>query len=108
MPYSPKQPEQAVIVHFQYGRTDLQPLSEIEARLEAAIKNAGVGEFDGDEIAEDGSDGSLYMYGPDADNLFAIVQPILNSSDFMQGAFVTVRYGPPQVSTKEFKVKIGV
>ena len=103
----PMVPEHAVIVHFNYGKTDLQPIFDLGDELEAAINNAGVGEFDGNEIARDGSDGSLYMYGPDADRLFESVRPVLESSEFMQGAIVTIRYGPPQDGVEEREVKIG-
>ena len=89
-------PEQAVIVHFSYGSTDLQPLSALEDKLEHAIAAAGVGEFDGNEVAADGSDGYLYMYGQDADRLFEAVEPVLESSQFMRGAKVIKRYGPPE------------
>lgn len=103
----PRVPEHAVIVHFSYGKTDLQPIFDLEDELEAAINNAGVGEFDGNDIAQDGSDGSLYMYGPDADRLFESVRPVLESSNFIQGAIVTIRYGPPQDGVEEKEVKIG-
>lgn len=99
-------PEQAVIVHFSYGSTDLHPLFNLEDRLEKAIIAARVGEFDGDEVAADGSDGSLYMYGPDADRLFETVKPILQSTHFMRGAKVVVRYGPPKDGTREVIVTI--
>ncbi len=49
-----KGPEHAVIVYFQYGSTDLQRLFDLEKKLEQAISEAGVGEFDGNEIAQDG------------------------------------------------------
>jgi hypothetical protein len=99
--------EHAVIVHFQYGKTDLHPIFEIEDQLEAALVNAAVGEFDGNEIATDGSDGFLYMYGPDGDNLFAIVRPILEASEFLKGAIVKIRYGSPRSGAKEIELKIG-
>jgi len=57
--------DHAVTVRFDYGRTDLSPLYELEQQLTAAIESAEVGEFDGNEVAADGSDGTLYMYGPD-------------------------------------------
>jgi len=57
--------DHAVIVHFQYGSTDLSRLFVLEDELERAIAAAGAGEFDGNEVAADGSDGYLYMYGPD-------------------------------------------
>ena len=52
-----KPPEQALIVHFGYGDTDLSPLFALEKKLESAISEAGVGEYDGNEMATEGSDG---------------------------------------------------
>lgn len=100
-------PEHAVIVHFRYGQPDLDPLRAVESRLEAAIEKAGVGEFDGDEIAVDLSDGSLYMYGPDADRLFAAIRPVLDTTPFLRGATVRLRYGPPAQGTRETALVIG-
>ncbi len=94
-------PEHAVIVSFQYGSTDLSRIFQLEKRLEDAIEEAHAGEYDGNEIAVDGSDGSLYMYGPDADRLFDVVRPILESTDFMQGARALLRYGPPGEGVEE-------
>ncbi|MCC2616070.1 hypothetical protein LJ739_07440 [Aestuariibacter halophilus] len=99
--------EQAVIVHFyNYGSKDLTRLFALEDKLEKAITKSGVGEYDGNEIAVDGSDGFLYMYGPDADRLFLVVKPILEETPFTKGADVTKRYGPPESSTKEAHVII--
>jgi hypothetical protein len=100
-------PQHAVLVRFAYGSTDLSRLFAIEERLEQAIVEAGVGEFDGNEVAIDGSDGTLYMYGPDADALFAAVHPILLSTEFMRGARATLRYGPPGDGVREVEVVIG-
>jgi hypothetical protein len=97
----PRPPDHAVIVHFDYGSTDLQPLFELEKRLEAAIAKADAGELDGNEVATDGSDGYLYMYGPDADALFLAVRPLLEACPFMRGARVRVRYGPPADGVRE-------
>ena len=98
--------EQAVIVNFSYGDTDMTRLYALEDRLREAIEKEGVGEFDGDEVAVDGSDGTLYMYGPNADRLFAVVKPILELSDFMRGAAITLRYGPPEGGVKEKDVRL--
>jgi len=65
----PSADKHAIIAYFEYGQTDLEPLFEVERHLEAAIDKAGVGEFDGNEIAVDGTDGSLYMYGPPEDGV---------------------------------------
>jgi hypothetical protein len=103
-----KLPEHALIVHFDYiGSTDLQPLFDLEQQLEAAIVGASAGEYDGNEVAVDGSDGFLYMYGPDADRLFAVVKPILESCTFMRGARIKLRYGPAEDGVREHRFVLG-
>ena len=99
--------EQAVIVHFRYGQSDLSPLFELEDHLTKVIDATGVGEFDGDDVATDGSDGYLYMYGPDADRLFEAVRPVLESATCLHDAVAKIRYGPPADGVKEKEVRIG-
>jgi hypothetical protein len=86
-------PEQAVVVHFDYGSADWKPFFAFEKLLEDAINKSGAGDYDGNELAVDGSDGSLYMYGPDADKLFAVAKPILLSTSLLKNVTVTLRYG---------------
>ena len=101
--------QHAVIVYFEYGQQDLQPIFDLEDRLEAAIKAADVGEFDGNEIATDGSDGMLFMYGPDADKLYEVVFPILETETFLRGATVRRRYGPADdLAVKEARTIITI
>jgi len=87
--------DHAVIIAFRYGSTNLDRLFELEDQLVQAISEAGVGEYDGNEIAVDGSDGTLFMYGPDADRLLQVVEPIVRACSFMKGAHVRRRYGGP-------------
>ncbi len=93
--------QHAVIAHFDYAADGLDALYDIEEKLEAAINAAGVGEFDGNEIAVDLSDGSLYMYGPEAEALFAVVRPILAGAKCLQNTRVTLRFGPPEDDVPE-------
>lgn len=58
-------------------------------------------------MATDGSDGFLYMYGPDADAAFGAVRSTLESVAFMRGARVKLRYGPPQEGVREVDVELG-
>jgi hypothetical protein len=102
-----KPSEHAVIVTFGYGgSTDLDPLFSLEKQLESNIAAARAGEYDGNEVAVDGSDGTLYMYGPDADKLFAAVRPTLEACSFMRGAVVKLRYGPPADGVSEREVRL--
>jgi hypothetical protein len=73
----------------------LDPLFALEDELNAVLEGTDVGELDGHEIAVDGSDGFLFLYGPDADALFALIEPILRKSAVMAGADATLRYGEP-------------
>jgi len=99
--------EHAVIVQFQCGSTDLEPLFDLEVQLESAIATARAGEYDGNEIGGDGGDARVYMYGPDADRLEEVVRPILGAAGFMKGARITKRYGPPEDGVREVVVDLG-
>ncbi|MET0132706.1 MAG: hypothetical protein ABW215_03845 [Kibdelosporangium sp.] len=89
-------PEHAVIARFQlsgegFGQEGERPaVYELQTRLREAIEEAGVGEFDGNEFG--GGKVVLYAYGPDADALFAVVEPILRSFP-PRPADVRLRYG---------------
>lgn len=98
--------EHAVIIHFAYGSTDLDALFALEDQLEDVLDETGVGELDGNEVAVDGSDGRLYLYGPDADQLFAAIQATLSAATFMRGAKVQLRYGPPEEGVDEKVVEL--
>ena len=74
---------------------DLDPLLALEDELTDALDGTDVGELDGHEIAVDGSDGFLFLYGPDADALFAAIEPVLRKSAVTHGADATLRYGDP-------------
>jgi hypothetical protein len=100
-------PEHAVTIAFQYGIQELAPLHELEDKLEELLSDKGVGECDGHEIATDYSDGFLYLYGPNAENLFKVIQPLLESTNFTKGAVATLRFGPPEDGVKEIELIIG-
>jgi hypothetical protein len=107
-PHAPSPPpEHAVLVRFAYGGSDLGPLFELEDRLREVLEAAHVGEYDGNEVASDGADGVLYMYGPDAEAVFAAVEPVLRDCDFMRAARVTLRFGPPGDGVAEREVTVG-
>lgn len=84
-------PEHAVIVHLRSANVD--GVFALEDSLETAIAKAGVGEYDGNEIAVDGSEAILYAYGPDADALWNVIRPIVESTDPPVGSYVIKRYG---------------
>jgi hypothetical protein len=90
--------EHAVIAHLLFAKEEFGSASErqavidLEHVLERAIQAANAGEFDGDEYG--GGECVLFMYGPDADRLFAVVGPILAASPLARGGHAIKRYGP--------------
>jgi len=100
--------EQAVIVNFDYGSKDWNQFFAFEKGFESAVNASGLGDYDGNELAVDGSDGSMYMYGPDADRLFAFVRPRLEAAAFLKHVRVTLRYGSvDDPKAREVVVKLG-
>ena len=84
----------------------MQHVYALEDLLRIAIAEAAAGEYDGREVADDGSDGFLYMSGPDAEALFRAITPALEASSFMRGATVTLRFGPPKWRTPKRVIQL--
>jgi hypothetical protein len=99
-------PEHEVMVHFSYGSTNFQHMYALEDVLRHAISEAKVGEYDGHEVPEDGSDGFFYMYGPDAEALYRVISPVLAESSFMHGATVTLWFGPRHRKTQKRVIEL--
>jgi hypothetical protein len=89
--------EQAVIAHLRlkegpFGSPkEREAVRDLEKRLERAIQADAAGEFDGDEFGNNKC--VLFMYGPDADRLFKIIEPILKSVPLTLGGYAIKRYG---------------
>jgi len=91
-------PEQAVIVYLDaqslpdavYEEHDL---STLEEQLEQALNATRAGSFDGNEFGPGVV--TLYMYGPDAERLFSVVETPLRAYPLCAGAKVVVRRGGP-------------
>jgi hypothetical protein len=98
--------EHAVIVKFHYNSDDLQSLYQLEDELTLIISEAGVGILDGHEIAMDLSGGILYMYGPNAEQLFKAIRSTLERADFMKAAVITLRFGAANENAKEIQITL--
>ncbi|MGJ5180952.1 hypothetical protein ACQR16_28740 [Bradyrhizobium oligotrophicum] len=89
--------EQAVIAYIplregSFGsKRECAEIADLTAKLQQAIDHHGVGEFDGDEFG--GGRCVLFMYGPDADQLFGVIAPILKAFPLTRGSIVIKRYG---------------
>jgi hypothetical protein len=91
--------EQALVITIplhsgKAGNADeLKRLYALEDQLIVAIKESGAGEYDGNEIGEGVF--TIYIYGPSAERLFAVVRPILKKFRPPAGSYLIKRYGNP-------------
>ena len=99
-------PVQEVEVHFAYGSTNFQYVYSLGDKIQVAIAEAKVGEYDGHAIPADGSEGRYFVYGPDAEAIFKAIAPVLEASPFMRGATVTLRFGPRRWGTPKRVIKL--
>src|SRR5436189_5624553 len=90
--------EDAIIItllrkNLQTQESIEKDLQTFEHQLAEAIETQDAGEFDGDELGSE--EIALFMYGPDADQLYAAVEPILRKSPLANVAQITLQYGAP-------------
>jgi hypothetical protein len=99
--------EHAVIVHLATSGAEPRDVFALEDKLIAAIENADAGEFDGNEIAVDGSEVVLYAYGPNADRLYAAMEPVIKGIPPARGSYVIKRYGDADdANAKEVRIDL--
>lgn len=103
----PRRPEQAVLVYLDgtglpdsvYQECDT---STLEDRLMEVVERDGLGQVDGTETGP--TETALFMYGPDAERLFAGVERTLRDYPLCQGARVVIRFGGPGAEQREFRL----
>jgi hypothetical protein len=64
----------------------------------------GIGVFDGNEFAANGLEGTLFVYGSDADRLFEGIEMTLRASPLCRNARVELRYGAPGSKVREIRL----
>ncbi len=82
----------------------LDEVFEIEDDLTKAFARLSVGEVDGNEIAVDGSEALIYMYGSDAEAMFAVALPILKLHPATATGRAMLRFG--DVSDTKARVEL--
>ena len=96
--------EQAVLIRLhlsdpEYGTSgERDAIHGLTDALDAAIREAGSGEYDGDEFGDGVC--TLYTYGPSADALWASIEGIIRGSPLAAGGHVIKRYGGPGPETR--------
>src|SRR6478672_6788967 len=101
------QDQQAVIVYLDNQGLarhiyETYDLATLEDQLAEAIEEKGIGEFDGNEIGI--TETVLYMYGANAQTIFAAIEPILDTYPLCRNARVIIRSGPPGAVQREVRI----
>jgi hypothetical protein len=91
-----------VIISFNKPLPNLEALYETDKKFMSAIESAEAGIYDYHGTADDNSAGDFFMYGPDADKLFEVVKPVIDSTNYLKGGFAFLRYG----ETRDAKTRI--
>ena len=99
-------PKQEVEIFFVYGSTNFQYVYALGDQLHRAVSEAKAGEYDGHEIASDGSECKLFLFGPDAEAIFRVITPVLDASPLTRGALITLRFGPRGWRTPKRIIKL--
>jgi hypothetical protein len=86
----------------EMGVDALDALLSLQEDLAQAIEPRGIGEVDGNEIAMDDSEGSLYAYGPDAKAMLQAALPVICRSPLAEGGQVYLRYGEEATAEETF------
>ncbi len=95
---APKSEEQAVLVYMD-GSCQPDEVYALEDQLERVIQDGRLGEFDGNEFGPDET--TLFMYGPDAERLFAGIEPVLRAHPLCHGARAVIREGQPGTEARQ-------
>jgi hypothetical protein len=99
--------EQALIISIKLASAmgtdeERQHIISMEDELATQIEKSGAGEFDGDEFGQGVC--TIYSYGPSADRLFSVAQPVLRKFHPPAGSFAIKRYGKP--GAKQDRIEI--
>lgn len=65
-----------------------------------------IGSYDGHEINMDDTDGRLFAYGRNAEELFKLMKPMLLQFDFLQKAMVYLRFNKEDGTHTELEFKL--
>jgi hypothetical protein len=83
----------SVIVSFWYGNSNWDPFYEWEEELRDLLNDSSIGIWDGHALSENDTDGILFFYGRNAEELFKHVKPVLEKAEFMKTATALLTFG---------------
>jgi hypothetical protein len=88
---------QAVLLYLE--GEDFERMTDLSDKLTEVVESANIGMFDGNEIG--GDETVLFMYAPDAEALFRVIEPVLVEQESAHGAKAVIRWGEPGSPQRE-------
>jgi hypothetical protein len=103
-------PQQTVIVHLDPkstpgGKLSAEVVMPLEEELSVAVNKGGLGKVDGNEFKIDGSEGSIVILTSDSEQVFKVIEPILQASPLGRNSRVELRAGEKDSTTREISVE---
>ena len=93
-------------VIISFGPFDgLDEIHRVDAMMFENIPEE-VGGYDGHEVNMDDTDGRLFAYGRNAEELFKLMKPMLQQFDFLQKAMVYLRFNKEDGSHSELEFRL--
>lgn len=85
--------EEFLTIHFtDYGNANLNRVFEVSDEIKEALHESRLGEFDGNLLAVDGSDGYLFLFGPNVRELYESIKPILLRTTIFKNADIRLGF----------------
>jgi len=99
--------EHAVLFYGRFGGTSgrddvVRSVLGLAAELTQSIVKENTGEMDGYDLGD--NEFILYMYGPDAETLWASTESILRRTKIARGGHAIIRYGEPGANERKVQL----
>ncbi|MES2774502.1 MAG: hypothetical protein V4722_09970 [Bacteroidota bacterium] len=95
---------ESLTIEFLYGIDSMDPLLSLEEELRVLVEKEGAGTVDGNEIAEDDTDGRIFLYSADVRKMLEIIEPVFARYAFLKGAKLYLRFGNDEDAHGEEKM----
>lgn len=98
-----KNGDEVVVSFGPYGSLD--EIHRVAAMMFDNIPE-DIGRYDGHEVNMDDTDGKLFAYGRNAEELFKLMQPMLQQFDFLNKAVIYLRFNKDDGTYSELEFSL--
>jgi hypothetical protein len=103
-----KRPDQAVLIHLSDGSLArfedvIGAIAELEDELSEALGSTG--DCDGHDIGTGKADATIYLYGPNGEDIYEKVRVVLENNRLSENCRVVIRRGGPGAAEREVQLQ---